>query len=435
MANAQPTGSPPPLDALPPGPSAPAVVQGPVFARDPQGALLRSRARFGPVFTLRLAGVGPVVVAGTPDAVDVVAARDPGGSHAGEARREVLPQASRRSMFGSDGEEHRNVRARVAPAFDAARVQARQAAMVARAEAHVDAWPVGRPFALLSRMRTLAEDLFVRFVLGVEDETRARMIVQAVGRTLRTPGNPPLAPPDRDELGPVGPLLHAEFERRLAPLRGLLLREVADRRAGRIGEGDGILDHVAATPMSDERIVDELLVVLAAAQEPPAIGLTRVVDRYARDPALVAHLDDAGPDDPAFDAVASEALRLHPPAMASLRRLTRDAEVGGHALPAGTDVMVPFTLLHRDPEVWADPHRFDPSRFLGGPPPPTFLPFGVGERRCPGEPLSGVELRAVVPTVLRRLTLRPLSRAPERAVQRATVLVPQRSGLVVATRR
>lgn len=424
-----------PATALPDGPSAHPLVQSPVFARDPQGALLRARARYGPVFTLRLAGVGPVVVAATTDALEVIADADPGGSSAGTARRGVLPQAARASMFGSDGDEHREVRARIAPPFDARRVADREAAMAERAAAHVASWPVGRPFRLLSRARTLAEDLFVRFVLGVEDDVRARMVVQAVGATLRTPGNPPLTPPDRDEQRPLGPLVHAEFHRRLRPLRGLLTREVADRRSGRIPMGDGILGHVAATGLSDERIVDELLVVLAAAQEPMAIALTRVLDRYARDPELVAALDRDGPDAPAFDAVASEALRLHPPALASLRTLTRDVEVGGHALPAGTDVMVSFTLLNRDPTVFPDPARFDPSRFLDGPPPPTFLPFGIGERRCPGEPLAGAELRASVPAVLSALRLRPLSREPERAVQRATVLVPQRSALVVASRR
>ncbi|CAB4899161.1 unannotated protein [freshwater metagenome] len=426
---------PDPQPPLPAGPTAHPAVQAALLARDPQGALLRARARHGPVFTLRLFGVGPVVVASSADAVGRIADADPVGSSAGRARRGVLPQAAAGSAFGSDGEEHRTVRARIAPPFDAARVAARQEAMAAVAAAHVATWPTGRPFRLLSRTRTLAEELFVRFVLGVEDDDRARAVVQAVGRTLRTPGNPPLTPPDRDELRPLGPLVHAEFERRLRPLRDLLAREVGDRRAGRRPMGDGILGHVAAADLPDDRVVEELLVVLAAAQEPMAIALTRVLDRYARDPGLVRALEADGPDAPLFDAVASEALRLHPPALAALRTLARGEEVAGHRLPAGTDVMVPFPLLHRDPAAFPDPHRFDPSRFLGGPPPPTFLPFGVGERRCPGEPLAGVELRAVVPAVLAALRLRPLSREPERAVQRATVLVPQRSGLLVASRR
>lgn len=427
--------SPQPDRRLPPGPSAHPAVQAALLARDPQGALLRARNRHGPVFTLRLALVGPVVAVATPDAFDVISDGDPGTTAAGEARRGVLPQSSPRSMFGADGDEHRAVRARIAPAFDARRVAERHAAMRAVAEAHVDRWPTGRPFALLSRTRRLAEELFARFVLGASDATRARAIAQALGSTLRTPGNPPLTPPDRDELRPAGTLLHAEFERRLRPLRELLAREVRDRRSERVPMGSGILGHVATTDLEDDEVVAELLVVLAAAQEPPGIALTRVIDRYARDPRLVAQLDAQGPDDPSFDAVASEALRLHPPAMGSLRTLRDDLTVGGHDLPAGTDVMVPFTLMNQDRDVFAEPDRFRPARFLDGPPPPTFRPFGSGERRCPAEPLSGVELRAVVPAVLSCLDLRPLSRGPERAVQRATVMVPHRGALTVARRR
>ncbi|MGX6450137.1 cytochrome P450, partial [Patulibacter sp. S7RM1-6] len=173
--------------------------------------------------------------------------------------------------------------------------------------------------------------------------------------------------------------------------------------------------------MDADAALDELLVVLAAAQEPPAIALTWVLDRLARDPDLAAAVLDAGPDSALFSAAISETLRLHPPALASLRRLRAPQTLGGFDLPAGTDVMVPFALLHRDPAVFPDPHRFDVARFLDAPAPPTFLPFGGGPRRCPGEPLAGVEFGVVVPTVLERLRLRPLSRRPERGVQRATV--------------
>nr|WP_282600213.1 cytochrome P450 [Patulibacter sp. SYSU D01012] len=187
--------------------------------------------------------------------------------------------------------------------------------------------------------------------------------------------------------------------------------------------------------MDADAALDELLVVMAAAQEPPAIALSSILDRLGREPDLAAAVRDAGPDAPLFSATIAETLRLRPPAMASLRRLQEPLTLGGFDLPAGTNVMVPFVLLHRDPDVFTDPDRFDPDRFLDAPAPPSFLPFGGGVRRCPAEPLAGVEFGAVVPTVLDRLRLHPLSLRPERLVQRATVLVPQRSGLVLAERR
>src|SRR3954447_14297603 len=100
------------MPALPPGPRAPAPAQTIAFARDPLGALLRARARYGRVFTLRFAGIGPIVVVAVPEAVDDLVPSDPERSHAGEARRAALPQASPRSTFGSDGETHRAARRR-----------------------------------------------------------------------------------------------------------------------------------------------------------------------------------------------------------------------------------------------------------------------------------------------------------------------------------
>lgn len=417
-----------------PGPTAPAMVQTPLFARDPVGVLLRARARHGPVFALRFANVGPVVVAATPDVLDKVVLADPDRSHAGEARRGVLPQASDRSTFGADGERHRTARARVEPPFRLPAVESHAREIDAVIDRHLDAWPEGRPFRLLSRLRTLTEELFVRVVLGVRDDPRAQRMVAAVGAALRTPGNPPLTPPDRDQAPPVGPLLHLEVERRLRPIRGLLADELRERDTG--GDvGPGILGHVVESGLDADQALDELLVVLAAAQEPPSIALSRVLDRFARDPALQHRLDRDGAEGAWFDAVVDETLRLHPPALALMRRLTAPADVGGHALPAGTDVMAALPLLHRDPAVFPDPHRFDPERFRSGDRPATFLPFGAGTRRCPGEPLAGVELATVVPAVLRRWHLRPVARRPERAVQRATVLVPQHGQLVVGRRR
>jgi cytochrome P450 len=104
-------------------------------------------------------------------------------------------------------------------------------------------------------------------------------------------------------------------------------------------------------------------------------------------------------------------------------------------LPAGATVIAPTSLVHTDPRGFADPDRFEPERWLGPEAPswPCF-PFGGGARRCVGEALAHAEIETVVPAVLRALKLSPLSPEPERMVQRATVLAPQRSLLVRASR-
>ncbi|HKT83633.1 MAG TPA: hypothetical protein VJQ84_07330 [Solirubrobacterales bacterium] len=158
------------------------------FGRDPLGVLRECRQARGDVFTLRLAFAGEAVVVTAPEVVSELVDADPERAGAGAARRAVLPQASSRSVFGGDGEVHRRARARLASTFAPEAIAGREAAMAAIAERHVAAWPRRRPLQLLSRMRTLVDDVFVRLLLGVEDEARAKRLLDSLGAMLRVPG-------------------------------------------------------------------------------------------------------------------------------------------------------------------------------------------------------------------------------------------------------
>ena len=394
---------------------------------------MRARRRYGPVFALELAEAGPAVVIGS-----VAAAQELEGSaaslSAGAARRSVLPQASPHSSFGGDDRRHAAARARIAPAMDPERIAALEGRIASIAGEHVAAWPAGRPFRVLSRMRTLTETIFVRLILGVADAGRADALVDSVGRALRTPGNPPLRPPDGDE-GLRGRIAATVVERRVAPVKDLLVAAIEAAAAGDAEPGS-ILALTASDPDAPppEELADELVVVLAAAQEPPSIALTWVLHRLAGDAELEARYLAEEPGSPFHEAVVNETLRVKPPALASLRRLDEPVAIDGHELPAGTTVMVPALLLHHDPAAWDEPGRFRPERFADGSPSPGFIPFGAGDRRCPAEWLARAELRRIVPVVLRRWRLRFLF-PDERPVQRATVAVPHRSGLAIASAR
>jgi cytochrome P450 len=411
-------------------------VQTVAFHRDPLGVLRRSRSRYGPVFTLRLAVVGPVVVAGDPAAARPLVTADPDSARAGEARRRMLPMASPRSAFGADGDRHRAARERIWPAFTAETVARHAAAMTGLAEEHVARWPRGRPFRLLPRVRTLIDEVFVRRIVGVEDRDRSRALVLAIRRMLWTPGNPPVPIPGPGNDTMTGPA-NILFAWRSAPVTKLL-GDAIDRCRSGAGDarGDTIIGALlrSAPDLSTPAMVDELLPVLMAGQEPPSVAVTRVLDRLAREPAVCDRFLAAAPEEPYRDAVVREELRLHPPALAVLRRLTAPREVGGRLLEAGTTVAVPIPLVQRDPRAFAAPDEFRPQRWLGDAAPDRcFLPFGGGARRCIGEHLARAYLSAVVPAVIRRVALRPVGSRPERMVVRATTLVPHRGALVTVT--
>jgi cytochrome P450 len=421
--------------AAPPGPDANVLAQTVAFHRDPLEFLRRAQEEFGDVFQIRLLTARPTFVVAEPEAVEALLGADPEHAHAGEARRAVLPFASDRSVFGGDGENHRAARARIAPALAPEVIDSRRDAIVAIAERHAAEWPTGRPFRLLSRVRTLCDEVFVRLVLGVRDEEIARELTAAIGRMLRTPGNPPVTLPGKGD-GLMGKLGNALFEQRQAPVVAALSRAVEVRRQEDSDEVD-VLGCMLGTEadLTTEQIVDELMSLLMAAQEPPSIALTWILDRLAREPEAAEEFL-ADPRSRRADAIVRETLRLHPPASGSLRKLLEPMRVDGYELPAGASVIAPTSLVHRDPRGFKDPDRFEPERWLADITPSwPFFPFGGGARRCIGEPLAHAEIETVVPAVLRTLQLTPLSSEPERMVQRATVLVPQRSLLVRASPR
>jgi cytochrome P450 len=418
----------------PPGPDAGVLAQTVAFHRDPLEFLRRQQEVFGDVFQIRLLTARPTFFVAEPGAVEELLTSDPERGHAGEARRAVLPFASNRSVFGGDADAHRAARARIAPAFAPEVIDSRREAIAAIAERHASGWPLGRPFRLLSRLRTLCDEIFVRLVLGVRDEEIARELIDAIGRMLRTPGNPPVTLPGKGD-GLMGELGQALFEQRQTPVVAALYRAVEARRAETSEEVDVLGCMVADdADLTTEQIVDELISLLMAAQEPPSIALTWILDRLAREPEL-AESFLADPRDRRSDAIVREVLRLRPPASGSLRRLLEPMQVEGRELPAGGTVVAPTSLVHRDPRGFRDPSRFEPERWLADITPSwPFFPFGGGARRCVGEPLAHAEIETVVPAVLRTVQLKPLAEEPERMVQRATVLVPQRSLLVRASR-
>jgi cytochrome P450 len=422
----------------PPGPDAGVLAQTVAFHRDPLEFLRRRREELGDVFQIRLLTARPTFVVSEPEAVRALLGADPASAHAGEARRAVLPFASDRSVFGGDAQAHQSARARIAPALAPAVIDRRREKIAAIAERHASEWPLGRSFRLLSRLRTLCDEVFVRLVLGVREEQIAVELTAAVGRMLRTPGNPPVTLPGKGD-GLIGELGQALFEQRQAPVVAALSRAVEARRReciqNRIEEVDVLGCMLGAEAgLTTEQIVDELMSLLMAAQEPPSIALTWILDRLSRDPEH-AETFLADPSGQQADTIVREVLRLQPPASGSLRRLLEPMQVDGHELPAGATVIAPTSMVHRDPRGFRDPDRFEPGRWLADITPSwPFFPFGGGARRCVGEALAQAEIETVVPAVLRTVKLTPLAAEPERMVQRATVLVPQRSLLVRAER-
>lgn len=136
-------------------------------------------------------------------------------------------------------------------------------------------------------------------------------------------------------------------------------------------------------------------------------------------------------------AVVHETLRLYPPFWVFPRHVEADDELGGYAIPAGSTVMISPYLTQRHPELWPEPHRFNPERFLSGGVTPqraraSAMYFGFGPRTCVGNHLAMLEVTAALACLAQRFELTRVGEAP--VPDFATTLRP-RGGLKMRIRR
>ena len=77
-----------------------------------------------------------------------------------------------------------------------------------------------------------------------------------------------------------------------------------------------------------------------------------------------------------------------------------------YVFPAGSNMYIPIIHLHKDPDVWPEPEKFDPDRFLPDEVAKrhrcSYIPFSFGARNCIGFRYGMMSVTAMLATILRR---------------------------------
>lgn len=427
---------------FPPGPRSPYLVQLARWLLQPSGFLEECGARYGDIFTLRTQAEQPTVFTSNPQAIRTIFAAGP-DEMAAPREQGYESLVGRYSLLMMNGAEHQRHRRLLGKALHLATLPELGPAILTSTRASLHTWPIGRPFPVYEAMRELLMNVLLRVLFGLS-ATDTKKVSQLISAGIAIAANPTM----------IIPLSMQKVMGRFAPWAklGALGREVdvivrAQIARSRVHAENTILSRLITTRdengngLSDDEVRDEIMTLFFASHDTTASAvawtLSFVLSHLEVQAKLAHEVESIDVQDsdaaqavrikqlPFLDATLRESLRLRPVFQDVRRLLLQPMKLLGYELPAGVQVAPCIYLAQRRADVYREPQRFMPQRFLTQRPgPEEWLPFGGGMRRCVGMSLGWDLMKLILGTLFSRLTFLPMADGPARPARRFVSVVP-----------
>jgi cytochrome P450 len=383
-----------------------------------------------PVVKLGAAG-RYLVLATSPDAIRHIMI-----THADDYRRlplgrRVFGPIAGRGLVVSEGESWREQRRAMAPVFTPRNVPMMARHIISCTEAACArlARSCGTEVDLLPELQMLSLEIAATSLFSIEASTFGTALRKLVSEYMETIGR--IYP--SDVLLPEA--IPTPLRARRASFRGRwtrLIRSIIElrRKAASADAPRDLFDLLAEAHGSDrdDLLLDEVSTMIVAGYETTALALfwacTLLAQARQWQDVLAAEaqrldlsVEGAGASLEKLvltRALVEETLRLYSPVFMAGRLANQSQEICGTRVPAGSIVLLPYWMLHRDPRWWSHPNTFDPSRFLGCTAPDrlTYLPFGVGRHVCIGAQLAMSETLLAIARLVQKFTIEMTSNRP-----------------------
>jgi len=292
------------------------------------------------------------------------------------------------SLLEVEPPRHTRIRSLVMRAFTSRAITALEPSIHDLSQALIDQFP-DTPFDLLDAYCTQVPVITICRLLGVPEEvspdllrwSHAMVAMYQAGRTRQTEDHAEAA------AGDFTAFLSTYIDhRRGDPRDDLITRLIA-------AEEDG-------EKLSHDELIAICILLLNAGHEATVHSLGNGVK------TVLQHGFD--PRDCEQDRLVEEILRYDAPLHMFTRYAYEEAELFGHTFKRGDEVALLLGAANRDPSVWANPDRFDPTRSIV-----SNSSFGGGIHFCVGAPLARLEMRIALKALFDRCPNLRLSAEPE----------------------
>jgi cytochrome P450 len=171
-----------------------------------------------------------------------------------------------------------------------------------------------------------------------------------------------------------------------------------EKRRQQLDDADDLLGRLL-TDTSDERLSDEELLGLSflfvlAGLDTVTSALSTAFAALAVQPRLRQQI---AADPSVIPDAVEELLRMDGPVVFVPRVASQDIELGGHTIPAGSEIQVAIAVANRDPAEHVGPDEIHLRRQE------RHYAFGGGPHRCLGAHLARMEMREVLAEWHRRI--------------------------------
>ncbi len=396
----------------------------PVFLYDKLGFLSRCAAAYGDVVKLNIGE--PTYLLNHPEDVKHVLVMNPDNYVKSPRMTSVRgKRLSGSGLLTSVGTAHLRQRRMMQPVFYRKVMESFSHTITTGIAAMLDRWTDGMQIDLNQEIMGLAQENIVKTLLGPDaDEDMPALLEAITVRRLYM---------EHVFFSPVPEWVPSRigwaYRKAMRRIDDIVYRAIQSRRAHPTGGEDLLARLLRAqyddgTGMTDQQARDEAVTLFVTGYETIAEALTWTSYLLSQHPEIEAaffkEVDGVlGCRPPSAEdlsrltytgMVLAESIRLYPPTWIFIRVAREDDKLpGGAVIPAGVKIYLCPYVMHRNPQYFSDPERFNPERFTETAkkerPQFAYFPFGGGARVCIGEHFAKMEAILTLTAIAQRFRL------------------------------
>lgn len=365
----------------------------------------------------------------------------------GAANKIFTPHIGEKSLIVQDGVRHQRQRQLMMPPFHGEKMLNYGQQICEITQQATQHLKPGETFIARHLSEEITMNIILKVVFGINEELSFAKLKNLMTTWLSLTSSPLsasilLLPSLQKDLGAWSPW--GKYIRLRQQIDEQLMAEIVKSRQHQQSSRFDILSLLVAAKyedgeaMSDAELRDNLLTLLNAGHETTANAIAWALYWIHQQPEVyeqvLQELQSLNTPDPLkiaglpyLTAVCQETLRIHPIVLFTFPRITlRSVNLRGYHVAAGTYVTPCIYLTHRREDLYPQPDKFQPQRFINRKYSPyEFWPFGGGSRQCLGQVFALFEMKLILATILLNHQLKLEEQVPVTPARRGFLMGPQ----------